>query len=510
MSHASQKPEPPRAPLAAARAHTAELLRLPNVTGVGVAYKVVAGRRTETVGVTVNVSRKEPPTHLSRLQRVPGELTVNGETVRTDVVETAMPRFCAGPVDFAEYRPVPGGCMIESMVPMLGTVAGVFYDRQWPYDAVLLTNNHVLCDPDRLFELPPDTRVLQPWAGGVFPAEFIGRSRRIVPFYRAPLGSENAFECTVDAGIVALDPPVRPQFSVLEIPGKHPFVVLPPSLGERVLRRGITTRLQSGTVEAIGVTQQMQSATGKIVLLGVGNTLFQIRSDPGDPAAQEGDSGSIVLDSTATRGLVGATDFALGGRTWAYDMLTVMAVLDIDTACKGSKRDLIRRMALTHPETTASLKSFVDMHTEKFERFSAEYLTPRREGRLAGALGTLLEGASGQAIAEAQLTDEDFAGLLTRTIGPWLVRPTAFDMLEYRLPDDFAPSLRAAFTRLSDLRPEAVDTHWWDDAFRDVGGRSMREVLDRRVQAPAAPATDRVGPYAWSSSGTVASVSQQI
>ena len=44
--------------------------------------------------------------------------------------------------------------------------------------------------------------------------------------------------------------------------------------------------------------------------------------------------------------------------------------------------------------------------------------------------------------------DEDFAGLLDRVIGDWLVLPTIYDMLEYRVPDHVGPAAIEALRRL--------------------------------------------------------------
>ena len=58
-------------------------------------------------------------------------------------------------------------------------------------------------------------------------------------------------------------------------------------------------------------------------------------------------------------------------------------------------------------------------------------------------------------LAEALYDDEDFTGLVDEAIGDWLVLPTIYDMLEYRLPDDFGPGVMKAFDRLKDRQPKA-------------------------------------------------------
>ena len=74
MNQSPPTPEPLLSALAGARQYSDDLLRLPNVIGVGAAYKSVGGRRTDTYCVIVYVNRKESPANLGSLQRVPRDL----------------------------------------------------------------------------------------------------------------------------------------------------------------------------------------------------------------------------------------------------------------------------------------------------------------------------------------------------------------------------------------------------------------------------------------------------
>jgi hypothetical protein len=57
-----------------------QLMRMPGVTGVGVAYKYVGGRRTDELSIRVHVERKRD---VPLAEAIPPEI----EDVKTDVVE---------------------------------------------------------------------------------------------------------------------------------------------------------------------------------------------------------------------------------------------------------------------------------------------------------------------------------------------------------------------------------------------------------------------------------------
>ena len=64
-------------------AHLQELLAYPNVVGVGVGYRMVAGVRTDQVAVVVMVRSKQPSAGLQPDEKLPAEL----EGVPVDVQE---------------------------------------------------------------------------------------------------------------------------------------------------------------------------------------------------------------------------------------------------------------------------------------------------------------------------------------------------------------------------------------------------------------------------------------
>ncbi|MBT2546600.1 hypothetical protein J7E99_39610 [Streptomyces sp. ISL-44] len=476
------EPERPQAAISAASAHAEDLFRLPNVTGVGAGYKISDGRRSDTVGVTVYVTHKEPSQNLAANELVPGHLTIDGERIPTDVVEVGRLHFCD---DLNRYRPLRGGCRITSNYGA-GTAGGVFVDRLPPKKAVLLTNNHVLTDKDHpdIVPVTPFNLINQP------SSDIVGKTTRIVPAWLAPLGADYAHEAVVDAGIVEIAKSVDQIFEVVDIAGKHPHYCGRPYLGLKVVFRGSTSgQVKTGTVTGIGCKLIIEDkSTGfKRRLIGAGlssgGTGFVIQFNSDSVSSLRGDSGSLVVDADgkASRGLLFAGTGLKGGYSYACDIIDVMYCCDITTPLTGAMYLAVSNAVDVEFAGIANRHDLVDDHVDKFERFRVGYILPG-EGILSGAFELLLQGERGAAIADSLLVDDDFAGLVNRAIGPWVIQPNIFEMLDYRIPAGFTGNLLAAFARLNHIRPGTVDLSWWETALNDIDGRTIREVLGRRVR----------------------------
>ena len=454
---------------ATTRAYTDTLLRLPNVVGVGAAMRRRRGKVTDEPIVVTYVTRKLPPDALRHHERVPNELEGDNGLVGTDVVEVGESRFTA--VDTATYRPLRGGCQIET-ADGTGTGGAVMYDRR-DGSIVLLTNNHVLTTTDNPTTLPANTDVTQP-SGGMW----IGNSKRIVPQFCAPLGEFGyRWSGVVDAGIVEVDSMLAVEFDVVEL-GRHPYVVLPPFPGLAILRRGYRTQLREGTVESIDVTIIIRDSAGALHRI---ENSFGIRSPEGLISAMKGDSGSLVIDSAggAARGLVFASNEQSGGITWANDLGTVMRVLELDTPCTGALNAQIRRAvrrrllaAMASAESSLIVKGQID----NFERFRAKHLTGCRKGSMGASLEHELT-RSGFKLSMAVANDDDAAGLLDLALGDWFIQPTVFDMLEYVWPKDILDRMGQALDHINRCNHGETEPSKLHELFRDAGGRSMRELL---------------------------------
>src|SRR5687768_11675178 len=97
-----------------------EFLRRSGVTGVGIGAKVVAGRPTGQLAVTVFVAEKLPRTALTAAQLLPPDVA----GVPTDVLVLRDPRYAAEPIgavhpevdvfaDNGRHRPITGGVAIR-------------------------------------------------------------------------------------------------------------------------------------------------------------------------------------------------------------------------------------------------------------------------------------------------------------------------------------------------------------------------------------------------------------
>jgi hypothetical protein len=486
-------PEDFRAARAAAREFTDIVLRLPNVIGCGVARRTVGGRETDEWCFVTYVSRKLPPDMLHASELVPRELHTLEGTVLTDVEERPEPRFLA---DTSLYRPLQGGCQILSAAGG-GTLGAVVYDGT-DFQPVLLTCNHCLTLLGQRTTIPANSqvrqpaRVLAPTADINNPFVFrsgpiVGSTKRIVPWLMPPLGATHNFQARVDAGIVALNPDVDAAFRVIDV-GKHPYVILPPYEGLRVVKRGWVTERTEGVVKAIDVSITIRDDDGKLIRIGGVDSGFGIKSQ-GSAFARRGDSGSLIVDADggAARGMLFGGDTP-GPFSWTYacELNAVFEELQLETPCTGGlhaaiKRAVLRRYTDAWTEVEARGGGLVGEMVRKTDRFRDRYLPADDNGKVSGAFGSLMQNLASE-LAEQVHGDEDFAGLLDRAFGDWFALPTMYDMLEYQIPEDLPQRIDAAFRRLRELSPDAKGYEWLTTAIAGAIGLTMREFFAREFR----------------------------
>jgi len=283
--------------------HLHTILKLRNVVGAGVGYKVTQASPTGEMSVMVAVSRKVHPKELRPADLVP--LHIDG--VRTDVIETG--RLRALGAARSKMRPAQPGASIAQFESTAGTF-GCLVERDG--EPFILSNNHVLA---MLNQAEIGDPVLQPGpADGGTMADQIATLADFVPI---DFGAEEpdcqwatwlekaintlaqmtrsahrlqAIKLTpgvnkVDAALARpLSPDlVRPDILDLGLPAG----VGEATLGTRVKKSGRTTGFSTGAIQAIDLTAQIDYDGSAATFHG------QLMASP---MSQRGDSGSIMLD----------------------------------------------------------------------------------------------------------------------------------------------------------------------------------------------------------------------
>jgi len=304
---------------AAKQVHEQSLLALPNVTGVGVGYKIVNGRRTDEVCVRVYVSRKRAPEELD-----PGDMappSING--VATDVIEAlfeAQSNGGAATLDDRKKRrnPMAGGVSIGPVISKGAGTLGVWAIDNHTNNPLLLTNWHVLCDVD---DCQTGAVVVQP---GRFDD---GRE------------PEDAVAALLRVGITD-----QTDAAVARLTGQRPLkrqsLGLGPvsdigaaALGLTVRKSGRTTGLTKGVIADIDATVAVAGDYPDPIRLVEGLDIFgrrffnQIVIEGDPPISASGDSGSVWIDDS--NWLIGLHFAGSTGRALANPMQTVVDVLNI-------------------------------------------------------------------------------------------------------------------------------------------------------------------------------------
>jgi hypothetical protein len=311
-----------------------QLMRLRNVVGVGVGYKMIAGEQTGDLSIAVSVTEKVPANHLPVSDVVPLEV----EGVQTDVVRT-------GPIHAIDVnrrgamRPARPGVSIGHYLITAGTLGCLVRREGVTY---ILSNNHVLA---KVNEGQPGDPILQPGpADGGTPSHKLAELADYVPLRFPEPAPEPPSGCAalpatllglltgqspepqqppppppnqVDAALALPLDPAMVHPSIIEI--GIPTGVAEPSLGARVQKSGRTTGLTEGTIRQLDVTADVIYGNQKLRFINQVIT---------SPLSRPGDSGSAMLDGqNRVVGLMfGGSDYVTLFTPIAY----VMAALNIE------------------------------------------------------------------------------------------------------------------------------------------------------------------------------------
>lgn len=265
-----------------------EFQALPNVTGVGVGYKIVNGRRTDQVCVRVYVAKKLPLSQLDATHVIPA--SING--VPTDVIEAEFKMESNGEDNLASRRerrdPMVAGISIgRSVENSAGTLGSWAFDNVTS-DAYLLSNWHVL-DGNKVFV--SGTPIVQPGRrdGGDVDDDAVAVLHRIGLTRRT------------DAAVARLTGQRALRREAL---GLGPIADIgDPALGLAVRKSGKTTGVTRGIVTDIGATVKILGEFPDHVLdpefpeLGA-RFVDQIVIEGPAPLSDFGDSGSVWIDDS--------------------------------------------------------------------------------------------------------------------------------------------------------------------------------------------------------------------
>lgn len=269
------------------RRYEQELLGKANVRGVGIGYKMTAGRVTGELSVVTLVTRKvRSLSVLSSYDVVPGIL----EGIGTDVLEVGIIRVPPTPVTpmrQSPIRPAPGGCSIGHYRITAGTL-GCLVRRG--YETFILSNNHVLADENGM-TLDADP-ILQPGPadGGTLTYHKIAELRDFIPI---------SFDSVMNRVDAAIASPIDLRDVTNDIIGiGAPRGTVVADLGMPVVKSGRTTGITRGVIAIMDATLDIEYRRG---VARFENQLIVI--SPG--FSRGGDSGSVVLIDDGTRRICG-------------------------------------------------------------------------------------------------------------------------------------------------------------------------------------------------------------
>ncbi len=298
--------------------HERYLLGKRNVTGVGIGFKKVKGKKTNELSIIVLVEKKLPETALKDEDIIEKEL----DGVPTDVQEVGKVKALAQEENprIKKWRPAPGGVSIGHHDITAGTLGVTVTDAKTG-ELLLLSNNHVLAnsnegdigdsilqpgpydggtEEDKIaelhrfvpisFEADPGSC---PFASGTARAinelfRTVGSHHRLVPVRLS--GKVN----TVDAAVALPVSNDLVRDGILDIGVLHGTKEA--ELDMVVEKCGRTTGRTEGTVDVMDTTVNVMYGLGQIATFSHQLVLSAL--------SQGGDSGSIVVSESKAVGLL--------------------------------------------------------------------------------------------------------------------------------------------------------------------------------------------------------------
>jgi hypothetical protein len=322
---------------AAKAAHTAVLMDLPNVIGVGIGRQIVNNVQTDELCLSVLVADKIAIEGLPTGALVPSQ--VNG--VPTDVVQVGTIRANQVPTD--KFRPAPGGVSIGHYQISAGTLGCIVRDRTTG-NRLILSNNHVLANSNDAAAGDP---IIQPGGadGGTVANDLIARLER---FCTIDFGTDPGSDCGIASAYAGFGNAIasllgsRHRVSVLQATPQAvnlvDAAVARPINDEDVLDEILNIGEVSGTTEGVlglpirksgrttgfttGIITTIEATVS--VNYGLGKTATFENQLIAGPMSEGGDSGSLIVAADSQQ----AVGLLFAGSTQTTIFNPIQAVLD--------------------------------------------------------------------------------------------------------------------------------------------------------------------------------------
>ncbi|NEJ17756.1 DNA/RNA non-specific endonuclease [Rhizobium leguminosarum] len=267
------------------RAKGSEYLARPNVNSIGIGYKTIDGKRTDTLSIQFSVDKKVAEPQALGSEPIPEVVVFEGVTLPTDVVQRSFePHYVL--VQSFEKDPrkqrvdkLIAGVSVGNPKTSAGTLGAIVGDQQTG-NPVMLSNWHVFNTPTGVIGDP----IVQPGSYDDNRTEL----NRVGALLRSHLGA--AGDCAI-ATIEArgFDP------TILDI-GERVGRIGKAELDDKVIKSGRTTGVTRGVVTRVSTLTQLNYGGGVVAEIGG----FEIGHDPNHPApsneiSKGGDSGSCWM-----------------------------------------------------------------------------------------------------------------------------------------------------------------------------------------------------------------------
>jgi len=308
--------------------YAARLMQYPNVTGVGVGFKLVNGQQTNEVSVRVYVRRKLPESQLRAAEILPRIL----DGVTLDVVEGEFIFMQDGapPLPFAQrvsrhFPFLTPGVSVGGLRVTAGTLGAAVYDGQGG-GQLLLSNWHVLCGSS---DCAQGEEIVQPgvFDGGAAPKDTVAVLERFAHTDRV-----DAAVATVNGQRFLRD--AIPGIGLVRSIGRA-------TLGMRVRKSGRTTGVTRGVVDDVSADVNVEGLLFR-------DQISVVREGE-DVIVLGGDSGSLVVnEQNLAVGLLfaGRTD---GSRWIANQIQDVVDALQIRFTPEPSPLHVAMMLAAAEP-----------------------------------------------------------------------------------------------------------------------------------------------------------------